>query len=278
MAASDISIGGAVRFSWAFLRANARALWGVLALTALAYTIYFAGDLSRNPGMLIAGFLAVAILNLIVSGAVFRLTLGDRHPNDPDWTPGAMGLQWRGIETRLLGASLLFALLFAFIGFLVLIALGAVVVGVLTAKGVDMTKLVTPELMAAAMQQQMGPAFGLVPVLLLAVMAYVGIRLWLMLPASADQGAIRIFKTWKRTKGLFLRMLLSALAIQLPVLLIGAFVAAGVLGGTPQAAGAGRALTAAVLMGVLSGAVIAPLQAAMTAYFYRHTYQPGETE
>src|SRR5579862_4864533 len=97
MAEGEISISGALSFAWTLLSHNWRAIWGVLALNALSWTVLFAGLFANHPQLVLAGGLAFLITNYPVYGAIFRIASG-RGEQESDAKPGAHGLQWRGTE------------------------------------------------------------------------------------------------------------------------------------------------------------------------------------
>ena len=267
MAADEFTIGGAVRFAWTTLRQHGRAIWGVLALNALADTLSGAGAMTQNTALSLIGMLGSLVTGFMLLGAVFRLTLADRHAGDERFKPRPLGLQWGAMETRMLGAGALVVMLVVFIGFLVLLAIQALAVGGVAAEGFNPAQLKTAEQLQAALTATFGPAWPLVALPLLAAIIYVSVRLSLIMPATADQGAIRIFRSWPLTRGAFWKILAASLLIQLPFLFalqaIDLSARAGGLGGP-------AVFAAALIAGVLSGAVLSPLSAALAAYLYRH--------
>jgi hypothetical protein len=176
------------------------------------------------------------------------------------------------MEWRLLGASLLRLLFLLLIGSIVMIAVLAVVFGLASVKGVNLTSEITPE----AVQDQMGPvAMGVVSVVLFAAlfaMILVQLRLALVLPATADRQKINVLSSWPLTRGLALQLFGAMLAIWIPLIVSGSLVSTTLLeavGGSPGSIPAGGALAAAVVIGVLFGGIGYPMSDAVLAYFYR---------
>jgi len=273
MADSQVSVGEALFYARLLFRQHWRSIWGVLALTSLAMTVYTAGAFVQNPNIQIVGGVALLLAQPMLYGAVFRVAFADRHPADPAFTPGHSGLQWRALEWRVLAASLLVTLLL-----LICAALGAVLVGAL-ALGVIMNRSggappATPEAALAALGPDGQRVVQLMLLVVLGAMAYLYVRLSLALAATADTGKIKVLQSWPLTKGRSLRIFTALFVLQLPFFLVQIAVTAladsgrGGLAAAPQMT-AESALFAALAIGTAFGALIAPLSASVLAYFYR---------
>ena len=271
MADGAISVRSAVSFSWSLWTAKWRAIWGVLALNSLAGTVAMAGSLASNPTLLQVGALAAVVFAVMSDGAVFRLALADRHLGDAEFAPGVSGLQWRQTEWRILGATVLLAAFVAIVAVLLLIAVGAVVVGLLDSGGLTAIPK-TPE----AINKALGPAGqqvvqALVLVALGAV-TFVVTRLRLATACTVDAGKIQVLSTWRMTRGHFWRIFGTLILIIGPSFLVSVLLAGTMLGtGTaPVQMTPGAALLSGLILGVLSGAMTQPLIAGVLAYYCRH--------
>ena len=69
MAEGEITIGGALSYAWSILSHNWRAIWGILALNALGWTVLFAGMFARHGDLVAAGMAAVTLTKYPVYGA-----------------------------------------------------------------------------------------------------------------------------------------------------------------------------------------------------------------
>jgi len=280
MTESRVSVGASLAFSWGLWVSRWRSIWGVLALTSLAATVYLAGDFANKVEVYVAGLAAYLLVVLMTNGAVFRLAFASRHGDDPAFAPGPVGIQWRAMEWRLLGASLLLLLFYAILIAVAFVAVAGVAMGIAMNKG-QIAALTTPQALIAALGPQGETAVAVLAAIAYAALIYVAIRLSLTLAATADGGRIAVLSTWKVTKGQVWRILVSMLLIQLPVLFVGVMVAAmaraGASGGTglaTEAMAPAGALSAGLIMGVLSGGVAAPLGAGVLAYYYMSLKAP----
>jgi hypothetical protein len=274
MTESRVSVGASLAFSWNLWVGRWRSIWGVLALTSLAATVYLTGDFAGQIKVEVVGMAAYLVVVLMTNGAVYRLAFAGRHGDDPAFTPGPIGVQWRAMEWRLLGASLLLALFFAILIAVAFVAVAGVAMGVAMNKG-EVAALTTPQALIAALGPQGEMAVTILAAIAYVALIYVAVRLSLALAATADGGRIAVLKTWKLTKGQVWRILVSMLMIQLPVLFVSVIVAAlaragasGGMGLATEAMAPAGALSAGLVMGVLTGGVAAPLGAGVLAYYY----------
>lgn len=271
MAANQVSVGAAIRYAWSLLSANFRAIWGVLALNALASTVLIAGQLSRNDVMWAAAMPAVLMTTLMTYGALYRLALADRHGDDPGFKPGHHGLQWGAMEWRMLAARLLVVVFIVFLALLATLLIGSVLVGVLQARGFTPTPGMTSDQLMAALGPAGRPLSLAVAAALLVLVTWLSLRLGLALPASADEKAVRVLRTWKLTRGQVWPLFAATALVQLPVLFIGGYVVLNVLAmsGGPADAGPTAILIAALVLAVPAGLFVTPMQTGIFAHFYR---------
>ena len=206
MADSQVSVGGSLVYAWTLLKTHWRSIWAVLALTALAETVYVAGAYALNNTLLAGGLAAQLITQIMLYGAVFRLAFADRHPGDPAFALDHAGLQWRGLEWRLLGAMALLFVFLLIIALLGMVLVGGVALGVTSATGAALPDAVS--------------AIFLILLLVgaLAAVVYPLVRLSLSMPMTMAQQHIRLFESWRPTHGRFWPL---AGAILLCLVLIG---------------------------------------------------------
>ena len=276
MADSQLSVGGAIGYAWTLWRERARSIWGVLALASLAATVLLAGDLSNNQQITLVGQLAAVVCQLMVQGAVFRLALADLHPGDPAFVPGPSGVQWRRMEWRLLGASLLAYLFLAIVVVLCAVVVLAVPIGILINKGLPPTALQDPAGLASILGTTGQASLVVLFFAAVAVVINFGFRLSLVGPTTADTGQISVLKTWPSTKGQVSRIFVTLVAINLSPLLIGVSVVTAIAAAdqpgltTSTQLSPGAVMISALVMGAMMGGFVAPMTAAALAYYYRN--------
>jgi hypothetical protein len=276
MAEGEISISGALGFAWTLLSHSWRTIWGVLALNALSWTVMFAGLFSGRQDLVAAGSLAMLVTKYPLYGSVFRLAASQGGEPKGELKLGALGLQWRGMELRMLGADLLVSAFTSLLFLLMVVALSTVVTGVLTASGAPVLKITTPQQLLQALGPQGQQILEAAQIGVLLVLLFVTTRLLLALPASALSGRIAVLRTWKLTRGAFLRMVAAWFIVQAPVWLTFTVAGAGITGQLTSFTPA-QILGYSVLSGLLAGAASTPLTAALQAYFYKGLGPVSET-
>jgi hypothetical protein len=146
MAERETSIGGALGFAWSLVSQNWRAIWGVLALNALAWTVLFAGLFAARPELSTAGSSALIVLKYPLYGAIYRLALpAEARDRDPDLHLGPLGLQWRPVEFRIFIADILLSILLLVVFLLAAVAMSAVVLGVVMAQGGSLAQVTSED-------------------------------------------------------------------------------------------------------------------------------------
>lgn len=271
MSDSQVSVGAALGYAWTLWRSHWREIWGALALSAVALTVFFAGMFTSNGDITLAGSAGMLMTMFPVYGSVMRLAFGGDHPEDPEFQLGALGLQWRRMETRLLVANLLLSLLLALV-FIVCVGLASVVLlGVFAAKASG--HLPSHDMTQGYVIQVLGkyPIWGAVATILL-VQYFVLIRLALYIPATADTQQVQVMRTWRLTHDRFWQIFAATLVIWLPSLLILWFGngAALSLKGQPAPLAPGETFLYSLICGGWAGAAAMPLAAGVQAYFYRN--------
>ena len=279
MAESRVSVGASLSYAWHLWRSSARSIWGVLALSSLAWTVCYAGDLADNRMVALAGMAAGQLLSLATMGTMYRLAFAEDHPGDPAFALGHLGLQWGRTEWRLLGASLLLTLFLAIIVVLEFVVVGAICLGILANKG-GPAPPATPQALLAALGPDGAPVLKVLFYLACCGLLFIWGRLLLTTAASADSGRIKVLATWRLTKGQFWRLLASAIVVGLPMIFAEFMVLALAQSdridptSVPQFS-AGGAVAGGLLLGAIAGALVGPLTAGVLAYYYRHLRTPA---
>ena len=272
MSDSQVSVGAALSYAWSLWRTNWRQIWGVLALNALACTVLCAGVFAQNWRLVLSADLGLLFTMFSTYGAVLRLALGPDHADDPEFRLGALGLQWRKMELRLLGAHLLLMVFVLILVLLLTLAVFAPIVGVFMAKGVVITPTTNPADLPRVIGADGIQALNLGYLLVQGVLMFVMTRLSLYLTATADRGKVSVLRTWKLTRGHFWQVFAALLVIGLPtVLIMSVGVGAGMsLDGKPAPLAPGETFLYSLICGGWAGAAAMPLAAGVQAYFYRN--------
>jgi hypothetical protein len=272
----------AARAAYRFWREAWRPALGALLLLGAAGAVQYYLAATGRAGWSMLMVLAVIPAQIVAYGALFRLAFADERTGEPAFHRGPAGLQWGGMETRMLGATLLLMLLwfvamilFVFIFIIALmVAMGGAAAGL---EGAD-----TPQELFEAMGPRGTGTLLVVGLASAALALWAYVRLLLVLPATASSGRVQVFETWRLTKGQFWRIFAALLIVALPTIVWGMFNGAveGALGeegpreGTTVLPPAAAALMA-VLGGIVSGVLQAPLSAGLMAFLYRGLRQPA---
>lgn len=218
---------------------------------------------SANFGLLLVYNLA----SIAAYGAVFRLVAGD---NDAEASGlGPQGFQWRALEGRLLGATLLLILLFVFAVVLLLFLLLALAAIIAYGHGHELT-LSSPAAIGAELGLGGTVVMLVTSVLAVAALVTLYLRLCLSGPASAYLGKISVLSTLGLTKNQVFSLLCAFGAIFGPmiiVMLVGEVLIASMhrLGMTVS----GLEAVFSVLKRGLEVLVFVPMIAATQAALYR---------
>jgi len=266
MTTTPTSPGGALHAAVGIWRQALARAWAPLLIYAAVYAV---GLVVRLPTVAILLLIPTELLVwTVVSGALMRIALGELHPDDPAFRLGPVGLQWTGIETRLLGARLLLILLL----FLALTAavfcmlLAGVVVAAMTGQ--------PPTLATAFFLTPSGMAISLVGLAFAVLTGWVATRLALSNPATADRGQVQAFSTWSLTAG---RRAWRVL-FWMPLLIFGGFVLGFLIRWLDRTNSVPSALMPVVWIAyaLLLGFVQTPLAAGVSAYAYRRLSAEAE--
>jgi hypothetical protein len=264
MADLQTSITAALKSAGALWRLALPKVWApLLALAMLNFTLSPA--LHTPPIWLPLIFVADILALSLAYGGLMRLALADRHSGEPEYQVGPAGLQWNGIETRVLGAVALLAALAALLTiatvFLVMLVTIAVAAGTGAAPKAGATILAGPSVIAG------GIALAASAVLILGTF----LRLSLAMPATVDRRQVQVFSTWGITQGRVVALFAALLAVTLPTIILG--LAARWLQGAPGEATAPMAMILWALYALIAGLAQTPLIAGVTAWFYRQAIE-----
>ena len=284
MAQSNVPVMEAARAAYRFWREAWRpALGALLLVSALGAAQYYLAATGQSGWSLLATLLTLPA-QMVAYGALFRLAFADERIGEPAFLPGPGGLQWGGMENRLLGATLLLMLL-AFVAIILLIfvfviALMAVAGG--AAAGLEDAD--TPQEIMEALGPRGMLTLGLLAIAAGALGIWISVRLALVLPATAATGRVQVFETWRLTKGQFWRILAAMLIASAPSIVWALFNGAveGALGEEGPREGvhvlpAGAAAVMAVLGGLVTGVLQTPLTVGLGAFLYRGLREPVRT-
>jgi hypothetical protein len=267
MAEGEITISGALSAAWSILSLHWRTIWGILALNALSWTVIFAGVFAHRPELASAGIGASLATSYPLRGAVFRLSAGPESANSPAYKLGALGIQWGWMELRMFGAWALTGVFLAIILMIVTIALMAPLVGIFMSHVPPLT-LAQPDDFLRGLGPDGPQVLTMVDIVLAAVFAFLAMRLFLAMPASALSGRLAVLRTWKLTHGAFWTIFVAYVVVQVPTLITW-FLAIASLKGELADFTPVQTFGYAILSGILAGAASAPLNAGLQAYFYK---------
>ena len=248
-----IGVDEAVKVVEAALRdwpAAIRATWGALTLYALAAAIAarYGGSPFTAP---VATTVHVATASLAY-GALYRRTFG--------LPLGPLGLQFGLPEARVLGASALVGIVLLFASVLAFIAIGAIALGLVMAVNPTGFNAGSEADWRTAFSGPLGFFVALPPLLSLAGLIWLGLRLSVAPAASVAEDKLRALAVFPTTRGAAFGLLIIVTILGAPMLLAsGAAAALGRAPGAPHwlasaALGAAFAFYAApVWTGALAG-------------------------
>lgn len=266
MSQARFSVRTAVAEGFEFWRANVARVVGPLIIAAAAIlalaTISPPNFLTAGAPVSPSAVAVVAIYGLafvMIQGGLYGIAMADQG-GAPAGPLGPLGLQWRGLETRILGASVLVGLVF----------LAAAVV---TTFGVSIGLLLLLGPTGAATSEQwmasLSPAarstfYGGLGVCLV-ILWWLATRLSMTLAATAADNRIRLWAPFKLTHGAVLPITLAGLVIYLPVLMLQILAWSFTqITGSPELAPWTSGIASAVSIFLYQ-----PISVGMTSYIYR---------
>jgi len=270
-----IDVRTVVTESFAFIRAAWSGAPGALA----AAMIVDAGAQAFGGAIAVWAVLPQILVAALGTGALYRIALGADRPRDGRLHLGPAGLQWGGVEWRVLGANLLVGLILA-PAVLLLFLIWAAGLGYLTVSHqIDVGALTAlrggdPAAMRALMS---GPAGPLTAAILLpgaAALIWLAARLALVPIAAADVQRFDVGQAWTLTREAAWPLIVVALIVILLQIAAGLF--GGLVGGFLAALAGGAKVdwpAATALAGAIgTAAAVAiglPITAGAAAFVYR---------
>lgn len=258
MSQARFSVQMAVSEGFDFWRANVLKAAGPLLIAAVA-----ALTAAVAPFKIAAVASAINFIALIVAqGALFRIALASVGAESADRN-GPFGLQWRGLETRLLGQTLLLVLLLFVIAVVATFVLAIVVLGFVG--GEAAVNATSPEALMASLSPTARFVFNLGLTLCLLGLLILVLRLTMAAPATAAENRIRMLGTLGMTRGSVLRLLAAVVVVNLPV-----FVMQGLaLGFTQLTHSPSTDHWAEGVAAAMSTFFYIPISVGMTSYVYQ---------
>jgi len=267
-----VQVGAAIAASFRFVGEAWTKAWGVMLLllwfTAVLQVVQVLKPTWSSVTLL--GAIPTLFITTAATGALYRLRLESDHPGDPDFVAHSAGLQWGGLEWRVMGANILVGVilgaLFILACFIFGIALGVTMQGdpadlQAFEHGTDAEKL-------AALGRLMLGVGGIVSALILIPsllgLLYLAARLTVFTPLAADARSFDLGKAWSLSRGAVLALIVGTITIFLVELLANRLLVA--VAGKDWGSAASEAVTAAIN---------APLFAGLVLYVYRA--QRGDT-
>jgi len=207
MAEGSAAIGRTVRAGMAGWAPGLRTCWAALVAGAAL------GLLPRAlPPAL--GFLGLALelaATTLAYGALYRAAF--------DGPAGFKGLRWGVQEWRLLAVQVLVTVIMTVVMAVLAVLVGAVVVGVAksNAPGLDITSV---DAWRAALDGPGALAASLPPLLSMAIMAWLFLRLSLAPAATVDLGRIQVLSAFGRTRGVVLVLAAAGAVLAAPAIIL----------------------------------------------------------
>ncbi len=231
--ANALSVSAGVNAGFRLLRPAWRAAPAGLAIAAAGA---FASEVMTTHGAAwwMLGVMVSAATGVVGAGAVYRLALAAQGIEPPGGGLGPGGVQWRGLEWRLVQATLLY--------YLVLGAAAAVAAGVLAAAAYGLlgaASLHSARALGEAAGRRLGVAAGLALALVFfgVLLCWLSLRLVLLRAIAAAEAKLSLNRALAATRGQVWTILGTLVVLALPTVGIG-FVA-GFLRGVLSLAGPG---------------------------------------
>jgi len=268
---SSITIGEGIRHGAAIVRAGWRQAGLVLALNAVAATLFTALQPSPDAGqpgspLFILAGMAYLPLAIAAQGALYRLSL--TGPGLAGQAIGPGGLQWSSVEWRLVR----FALLLVFLAVLLILAMIFVLAIAALGMGVSGSTLqdMTPAQAEAFLATPQGLMLFVGSLVFYALLIWTAVRLSLAGPATASSEHVLFFETWPVTKGNFWRLLAGLFLCASPAILAGAL-----LGSIAGGAGSGAIWAVSAASAMINAFITLPLQTGYLSYAYQRLAPDG---
>jgi hypothetical protein len=244
--------------------AGALALAGLLG--AAAGLAFQDRNLARAWLLSAAYFVAV----IMAQGALLRFAYAGRRPADRTLPPGFGGFQWGAVEWRLLGVSLLRALLFGLLGALFLTVVAALYVGLAASEARAGFAAAAHAGWRPSLDSVGWTVVGAVGLAGAAGLSWVGSRLYLAFAATVAVGRVQLLSTWTLTRGRAWRILGAVILVWLPGLGLALAARIGQRLLTPGSGGEARMVVAAsnLFVGLGHAFLTLPLSVGLMIYLY----------
>lgn len=158
---------------------------------------------------------SLAFLGLPVEFVATTLAYGGLYRAAFARPPGWNGLRWGGEEWRLLAVQALVTVILTVVAAVLTVVVGAVVVGLAkaSAPGLDITSL---EAWRAALDGPGALVASLPPLLSMAIMVWLFLRLSLAPAATVELGRVQVLSAFGRTRGAVLTLAVAGAALAAP--------------------------------------------------------------
>lgn len=207
MSEGSATIGGTVRAGMAGWGPGVRSCWAALVVGAVV------GLLPRalSPGLAFLGLPLELAATTIAYGALYRHAFSG--------PAGWKGLRWGVQEWRLLAVQALVTVILTVVMAVLAVLVGAVVVGIAksNAPGLDITSL---EAWRGALDGPGAFAASLPPLLSMAIMLWLFLRLSLAPAATIDLGKVQVLSAFGRTRGVVLVLAAAGAVLAAPAIIL----------------------------------------------------------
>lgn len=207
MGEGSAAIGRTVRAGMAGWAPGVRACWAALVAGAVL------GLLPRAlpPGLALLGLLLELAATTLAYGALYRAAFGKRA--------GWKGLRWGADEWRLLAVQALVTVILTVVVAVLAVLVGAVVVGVAksNAPGLDIVSL---DAWRGALNGPGALVVSLLPLMSMAIMVWLFLRLSLAPAATVDLGKIQVLSAFGRTRGVVLVLAAAGAVLAAPAVIL----------------------------------------------------------
>lgn len=215
MAQARFSVRTAVAEGFDFWRSHWRKAAGGLVLAAVVgVSVQIT---AVTPPAIVLGMLLMSVAQIPAIAALLRIALADLGAESPERN-GPYGLQWRMLETRLLGAGVLIGLLIFILAALMAFLMLTLMAGALA--GVDPATLTSPEAVAARLSPNGALMLNILLMVFMVTFIILMVRLSLVQSHTAAENKLQVFSSIKLTKGAVAPIFATMLLINLPLLLL----------------------------------------------------------
>ena len=246
----SVQVGAAIGESFRFVGEAWRRAWGIMLILVWFSAAVQIIELLRPSWGAVSffGFIVSIFVTTAATGALYRLRFSSDHPGDDNFAAHPAGVQWGGLEWRILGANVIVAVIvgvLAFIVFIIWAFILGITVGNSPADVQGIENGSESEKLAALGRIMLGPAGALTLIIIgpcVLALIYVGIRLSVFAPFAADTRSFDAVKAWTLSRGAVLALLVGSVAIFLLEVVIGAVFGgvAGFVAGFTGQVGQGR--------------------------------------